>query len=103
MVASTGPSQPGNDVHSEAVAEPELWALAATGDRVPDKQHRADGEGRGARGRSPESGSPLLPCRLTGCIIIPVEPKKLVVFIVLQITELRPGGLEGLTSHTNSD
>jgi len=85
------------------VAEPELQALAATGDRVPDRQHRADGEGRGAQGQSLGSCSPLLPCMLTGCIIIPAEPIKLVVFIVLQITELRPGGLEGLASHANSD
>lgn len=53
--------------------------------------------------KEPESCSPLLPCRLRGCIIIPVEPIKLLELIVLQITELRPGGLAGLTSHASSD
>lgn len=96
--AWTALPQPEIDVHG-----PRTRAVgpAAPGDRAPDKQHRADGEGRAGR-KEPESCSPLLPRRLRGCIIIPVEPIKLVELIVLQITELRPAGLAGLTSHASS-
>lgn len=77
------------------MAEAELWALVAVG---AEQMGRAGEHREGAH--SP--ASPLLPSRFTGCIIIPVEPIKhvvFVVFIVLQITGLRPGMID--LSHTS--
>lgn len=59
-------------------------------------------QGQGSTGRELGVLLSLLPCRLTGCIIIPAEPIKLAVFIVLQITA-QTWGRKGLTPHANSD
>lgn len=72
-------------------AQPERWPWLPQGTRY--QLSRVDGEGREEAG----APSPALPRRLTACIIIPAEPVKLLVFIVLQITQLRAGGLEGPT------